>query len=1255
MSSSHDQFRKVYLNNDGENEKLRRELKYAGNRVSTSKYSLISFIPKTLFEFFRVIANCYFLLISILQVATPWSPTNQYTTAGPLLIVLLVSMVKQGIEDKKRHDADNIQNSRKCRVLGRHGEVIVREWQDLLVGDILCLQDRDEAPADFFILSTSEEEGRCFVETCNLDGETNLKRRGVIEQVAKHIGYRNLNDPPLAEDQHAKKMMQFTGMMEYEQPNNRLYNFTGRIEFEAIKETAPIGPSNIILRGCSIRGCSYLYGIVIFTGPETKLMQNARATPSKQSSVYRMVNRCILLVFLTQAVLCVISTICNTVWNDHYAKTTLLKTVIPTAGTTSVVSFFTFLILYNNLVPISLYVSLDMVKVVQAKNIALDEEMCHEGKYAIARTSDLNEELGQVEYIFSDKTGTLTRNIMEFRKCFVHGISYGFGTTEIGRAVAELAKKAADGDQDKKIDGPDVGEEKHEPRDAQVNFDQLIHFDDPRLINALDQNTPAAAGIDEFLTMLSVCHTVIPEVNKKDGSVEYRASSPDEEALVKAAKCLGYNFITPAPMVEVEVKTKSGAVSVRKYTVLNVNEFNSTRKRMSVVVRTEDDRYVLYCKGADNVILPRSREDGHTEILNDELKRFASEGLRTLVLAKKELSEAEYNEWNASYQAAVTSLTNRDDMLAEVAEALEQDMSIVGATAIEDKLQEGVPNAIFNLAQAGIKIWMLTGDKEETAINIGHACRLINERMKLLIINKEDLKELKDQVDTLYNTEDVQTHLKTKKVSSRVAIVCDGKSLVHVFPPKTAKTPEIEATAKDLARKLLEMSSICQALIACRVSPAQKADIVSLVRYQSPKKVVTLAVGDGANDVNMIQSAHVGVGISGQEGVQAVNASDYAVAQFRFLERLLLVHGRYNYRRVSKVILYSFYKNVALVIALFLFNFFNGQSGTSIFESFVMAGWNFFLALPIIAIGIFDEDVAPEQVVRYPVLYVPGQKNDSLNMFRFSTWILNAICQALLCFLITVYGGVNVEDAGTALYLQGTTIYSMLLMSANTKVILETQSWTKYNVLVLVLSISFFFVFLLVYPHLGWVGGEMAGVSSRMLTSPAYWLFILLVPFTANMVDISIKYFQSNYFPTLANVLREKLVLELKCARVSCDSNTPKTPRMGSIGPDHKDDDVYRTGSTLGVFGVRPIVMPPANPDVSFVAPVSSTTRSYHGFAFSAPDPSGSLEQHEIASLKVMHYQRGGSVASPTNSNNTMLPLNEESPRTHDDLLIEST
>ncbi|ETW00410.1 hypothetical protein H310_07047 [Aphanomyces invadans] len=1198
--------RTVHVNNDVENARLRQQFKYTNNWVSTSKYTMFNFVPKTILEFFRVVANGYFLCISLLQVLTDWSPTNQYTTAGPLLIVLMVSMTKQAIEDKKRHDADAIQNCRICHVMTANGAIQEKQWQDVQVGDILFLKDKDELPADVLILATSEEEGRCFVETCNLDGETNLKRRTACEPIAKLIGFRALNDPVIDEAKHKASCMAFRGSIEYEQPNNRLYNFTGVVKADALADAAPIGPTNVILRGCSIRSCSYIFGIVLFAGKESKLMQNARATPSKQSNVYKMVNRCIMLIFLTQFTLCVISTVSFNAWVHHALK--LHSWYLPFIRV-EVSAFFTFLILYNNLVPISLYVSLDMVKVVaQAKNISSDEEMCHEGFYAIARTSDLNEDLGQIEYIFSDKTGTLTQNIMEFRKCSIGGVVYGYGSTEIAAAVARLAKHEAT---------PATANDRGPAtnlNDAQIFLDKSIHFDDPRLVvEAANPSSPNGARIREFLTLLAVCHTVIPETNATTGLTTYRASSPDEEALVKAARCLGYKLVTPAPFVEVEITHKGTSPTMLGYSILNVNEFNSTRKRMSVVVLTPHGTVVVYCKGADNVILPRCALTRTEAVLDEHLKTFASEGLRTLVLAKREMSKADYDAWNKTYQAAATSLSDRDAMLDAAAEALEVNMTIVGATAIEDKLQVGVPNAIHSLAQAGIKIWVLTGDKEETAVNIGHACRLLNDGMQLLYVNREDLAGLVEQVDYLYNMEAIQDHYKSKTVAENIGIVCDGKSLVHFFPSKSLSAND-KVTAKELRRKLLVVASVCKAMVACRVSPAQKADIVNLVRYNSRNKPITLAIGDGANDVNMIQSAHVGIGICGQEGVQAVNASDYAIAQFRFLQRLLLVHGRSNYKRIAKVILYSFYKNMSLVIVLFFYNFYNGQSGTSLFESFVMAGWNFFLALPIIAIGIFDEDVSPEQAMAFPALYTTGQRNDDLNVYRFCIWIANAIFHAVLSFWLPIY--IVVGYTTEAFHLQGTTIYTGLLMTMNCKVIMETMSWTMFNHGFIVFSVVLYFFFLGVYPLFTFLSWDMVGITPILLSSGIYWAVFFLVPVANFLVDLSLKFWVKFYSPTDADILRERYVIRRGQSKVSCGVSEARKPRG-------QQDYVDRRGSIE------------RTPD-QLIADKKAGVRNvddvkYTGFAYSSPDSTGrGSGSRDIASLRVDQLQQTGRVGEIT-------------------------
>ncbi|GMF34819.1 unnamed protein product [Phytophthora fragariaefolia] len=1165
--------RVAFLNDKDANQQLITSKQYARNVMVTSKYTAVSFVPKCIFEFFRVVANVYFLLISVLQI------------------------------------------------INTGGQTELIAWEDLQVGQLVCVENHDELPADVVILATSEEEGRCFIETSNLDGETNLKRRVAVKPTAQIVGWRELHGDPLSQETVcASAVRRLRGSIEHEQPNNQLYTFTGRLllrEGDRGETAVPLGPENLLLRGCSLRSCAFVIGLVIFTGSETKLLQNARAAPSKQSKLYRTANRCMLLIFTTMFGLCLASAIAAAVWSKHNANHVWYLPFIKKNGAGDfIVNFFTFLILYNNLVPISLYVSLDIIKVLQANRITSDSKMVYEGNHAIARTSELNEELGQVEYVFSDKTGTLTCNVMEFRKCSIGGISYGFGTTEIGRAVAALAsvKAHASTSATREITSPakakinplsfgegsgstvrlDINstddirevispagpvipptqlEEGGDPKDAQVHFDPNIHFDDPGLLRTLYAGGKQGELIHEFLTLLSICHTVIPETDSKTGAIAYRASSPDEEALVKAAKCLGYNFVAPAPLMKVEISCKPSLLpsnasksqqqpmpTTKCYTIVNVNEFNSTRKRMSVVAVNDETReYVLYCKGADNMMLERAttgQNDSDAAVhakLVGQLKNYAREGLRTLVLGRRVLSAQEYNEYNEAYMEASTSLEDREAKLDACAEQIEKNMQLLGVTAIEDKLQDGVPSSIFDLAQAGIKVWVLTGDREETAINIGHACRLINDRMQLLYVNAEEINALSAQLDALYETPEVLRLIRGNQVADNLAMVCDGKALVHIFPSRDTRM-KMPADAIEqvqlLSRKLLDVARVCKALIACRVSPSQKAEIVQLVRKGGRQgnenngkgqQPITLAIGDGANDVSMIQTAHVGVGICGKEGVQAVNASDYAVAQFRFLSRLVLLHGRCNYKRVCKVIRYSFYKNIALVISLFAFNFFNGQSGAPLFESFVMAGWNFFLALPIIAIGIFDQDIPEDVILKFPQLYQRGQCDSDLNMRVFARTILNSVGHALICFF-GCYAGTLLVSQG--LYVLGTLFYTTLLGTMQLKVVLLSLNWNKYHFAVLGFSIGLFIFFLLVYPHFTFLSYDMYGVPAHMIRMQHYWTLLLLCPVAAMVIDFTATAVQQQFRPSAEDILRERFRFT-KSKRVG-DSVAPMSPDSSS-------------------------------------------------------------------------------------------------------------
>ncbi|OIV94546.1 hypothetical protein TanjilG_25608 [Lupinus angustifolius] len=487
--------------------------------------------------------------------------------------------------------------------------------------------------------------------------------------------------------------------------------------------------------------------------------------------------------------------------------------------------------------------------------------------------------------------GAVGRNLMEFFKCSIGGEIYGNGLTETEKGLAERN-----------------GVKLEENITTNAVRERGFNFNDARLMSGAWRNEPNPDSCKEFFRCLAICHTVLPEGDESPEKIRYQAASPDESALVIAAKNFGFFFYRRTPTtiyVRESHVEKMGKIQDVSYEILNVLEFNSTRKRQSVVCRYPDGRLVLYCKGADTVIFERLADDYNSikKVTREHLEQFGCAGLRTLCLAYKDLHPDVYESWNEKFINAKSSLHDREKKLDEVAELIENDLILIGSTAIEDKLQEGVPACIETLQRAGIKIWVLTGDKIETAINIAYACNLINNEMKQFIISSETdaIREVEDRGDQVeiarFIKEEVKRELKKcleeaqSYVSSiskpKLALVIDGKCLMYALDPS-------------LRVMLLKFSLSCHAVVCCRVSPLQKAQVTSLVRKGAKK--ITLSIGDGANDVSMIQAAHVGVGISGLEGMQAVMASDFAIAQFRYLADLLLVHGRWSYFRICKII-----------------------------------------------------------------------------------------------------------------------------------------------------------------------------------------------------------------------------------------------------------------------------------------------------------------------------------------------------------------
>ncbi|XP_041653366.1 phospholipid-transporting ATPase IA isoform X2 [Cheilinus undulatus] len=1039
--------------------------KFCSNRVSTAKYNVLTFLPRFLYSQFRRAANAFFLFIALLQQIPDVSPTGRWTTLVPLLFILVVAAVKEIIEDLKRHNADSVVNKKECQVL-RNGAWEIVHWEKVAVGEVVRAANGDHLPADLVILSSSEPQGMCYIETSNLDGETNLKIRQGLQVSA------DLKD--------IDSLMRLSGRMECESPNRHLYEFVGNIRLDG-HSTIPLGPDQILLRGAQLRNTQWVHGVVVYTGHDTKLMQNSTRPPLKLSNVERITNFQILVLFGCLLAISLVCSIGQTIWKYQYGNDAWYMDLNYGGAANFGLNFLTFIILFNNLIPISLLVTLEVIKFIQAFFINWDTDMLYEptNTPAMARTSNLNEELGQVKYIFSDKTGTLTCNVMQFKKCTIAGVAYGH--------VAEAEE------------GSFAEDDWHSTQSSEE-----AGFNDPSLLENLQSNHPTASVIQEFMTMMAICHTAVPE--RMDGNITYQAASPDEGALVRAARNLGFVFSgrTPDSVIVEMLGTEE------KYELLHVLEFTSARKRMSVIMRTPSGKIRLYCKGADTVIYDRLADSSrYKEITLKHLEQFATEGLRTLCFAVADVSESSYQQWQEIHHRACTSLQNRALKLEESYELIEKNLQLLGATAIEDKLQDKVPETIETLMKADIKIWILTGDKQETAINIGHSCKLLTKNMGMLVINEDTLDRTRETLshhcgllgDALYKENDF-------------ALIIDGKTLKY-------------ALTFGVRQYFLDLALSCKAVICCRVSPLQKSEVVEMVKKQV--KVITLAIGDGANDVGMIQTAHVGVGISGNEGLQAANSSDYSIAQFKYLKNLLLVHGAWNYNRVAKCILYCFYKNIVLYIIEIWFAFVNGFSGQILFERWCIGLYNvIFTALPPLTLGIFERSCRKENMLKYPELYKTSQNAMGFNTKVFWAHCLNGLFHSVILFWFplkafqhdTVFGNGRTPDY----LLLGNMVYTFVVITVCLKAGLETSSWTMFSHIAIWGSIGLWVVFFIIYSSL-WplipLAPDMSGEADMMFRSGVFWMGLFFIPVTSLVFDVTYKVVKKVCFKTLVDEVQE--------------------------------------------------------------------------------------------------------------------------------------
>jgi magnesium-transporting ATPase (P-type) len=1241
---------------------------YVNNLITSSRYTIASFLPRQLIAQFSKLANCYFMMIAIFQLIPSWSTTGTSTTIIPLCIFISISMIREAWDDVRRHKLDKEENNRITKVLkelqtpnslfesdmrfskstssfsrlrpsgqsfdfnfeddlelenkseelnsfedeklldGLGISTIKTKWKDLKIGDIVKLECDEWVPADMILLTSSNEMGETFVETMALDGETNLKSR-----------LPNIEINKLANK--AKNLFNLSGTIVSEDPNIDLYNYEGSLDLPNLQtqqmQTYPLGPDNIIYRGSIIRNTESCLGIIIFTGEETKIRMNAIKNPRiKAPKLQRKINMIVIFMVFLVITLSLFSFMGERILYDKYKDK---NWYIANTNVGVVPTIMGYIIMFNTMIPLSLYVTMEIIKLVQMQLLQSDIDMYHQPSDtpAEARTATILEELGQVSYVFSDKTGTLTDNMMLFRKFSVCGVPWVHD-------IDLLIRKEDHSDPNDLTDVFSNNEEKpgavitaSRPSMASLNLENPKKLEEKNNLSSyseiksslefikyiqLNPNTLFSKKASFFLLSIALCHTCLPRKiknnetedqdsidslshanfiegnNNSEGSnlfdktknlrsitenknnddenekIEYQAASPDELALVQAACDMGFILFDKKQKM-VTLKTYPDGFNeepeFNEYEILDVIEFSSSRKRMSVIVKFPSNKIMLFCKGADNIIMERlvntnlvsnaktevsksvsqrrkaeaefilnkrsidkisspkssftsdrlslsiSRNNNNEEmyeninslldsddtnqifqqskrsidledmkkynllkhqyippnnlLLDDKfiiertlrhIDEFSSDGLRTLLYSYRELNDNDYQEWSKRYADAKTSLINRLEKIEKIGEEFENQLILLGCTAIEDKLQDGVPEAIEKLRRAGIKMWMLTGDKRETAINIGYSCKLIKDYSSVIILSnefKDDGLNVIDRLTSIITSTEIE--LDDGNIAHCV-IVVDGSTLTDIESDLTLLTLFISLGVK------------ANSVIVCRASPSQKAKMVSKVR-ELDKTKVTLAIGDGANDIAMIQSADVGVGITGKEGLQAARTSDYSIAQFRYLLKLLLVHGRYNYIRTSKFVLCTFYKELLFYLSQLIYQRYTLFTGSSLYESWSLSMFNtLFTSLPVLCIGMIDKDLNPSTLIAIPELYSKGISNETFNLPIFILWVLLATSQSVtLTFTVfEIYGFPALIDNTT--YPLGVILFTTLIIIINTKLnIIEMHSINKISIISWIVSV----------------------------------------------------------------------------------------------------------------------------------------------------------------------------------------------------------
>ena len=1100
---------------------------YPGNKFHLSRYTFFTLIPKSLFEQFHRTSNLWFLVVAIFQlIPFQVNPTDSWTTILPLGLLLAITTCKDAYCDRWLRHKNAAFNNYKFKCWNGQAFADIKS-QDLLVGQFVVVQENELIPADMIII-TSTNEGKIFFDASKLIGYTNLEIKTPVEKTSKLVG-NDLDHPGLNKLQ---------GKLYLQEPASDYCKFTGLMKLNKFPGAIELNPSNCLFRGGIMKGEKAVIGLITYCGKETKVKLNIHPTRRKTSRFEREVNNLMLYLLLVLVFLVIFSVFgFYFIGTGNTSKYSILEPLI------------TFTLLYDNITPISLFMIMDIIRLSQGYFLARNM------KNIRFNTETVNENLGQIEYLLTDKTGCITGNKLSVKMCVIGDRKF---EPEILSGESEAFTGA---DTNQLLDST----YRLTVKSQSSTFDNLRN---------LLESTSHSSKMSHFMNCMALCN----DLYQRNG--EYLGSE-EEIALLDTARDLGFDVNMPEKDIYILGTNESVRSSFR---LVESRSFTPERKRSRILLEDNEGSGILYVKGSPHAMLPLLfAAEPQMQSVKQHIQIMKERGLRIMITAYKRISNEEVLETKSKIQRIKRSLLNPESRIEAMFKELEKNLVYLGLIGVSETLLPGSVETISQLKKAGIKIWMTSSDSLSSSVLVAKEASIIEPRSKVLdllkltnelscckaliqgassyILNENsDLPFVSDpqalvrrrsrvspEIHPSHNSDEYSTAAseslgysmlnRLSKVDLKLYTKLNDILASPFSPAHLDYSIVIDRDTFQTALKYSECRRLLTCLLVCAKSvcfvglmPMDKGNVARLLKGNVKFQPMVAALGCGNSDINMVQASDVGIGISNGTDSLVNNYSDICVERFSQLGSLLLIEGHWFYTRISKVVLLFLYKNCFLTMVLFAYTFLCDFSGTSIFNASLLLGFYlFFTSFPLLVIGIFDEDVSADKIEKHGQIYAYGSNNMLFNWKVVLSYLTLSVVQGIILVVLVFVAFpriINPDGMTEDINILGTVIYITLVYSVLIQIHLSTFCYTLLYFVSQVVSIILLIIFISIISQTSAVNSELLGVGNNFSGSPISMINILITSMVCILPSYALSIYGEIFFASVLNKIRGSLSLK---------------------------------------------------------------------------------------------------------------------------------